>query len=269
MSEDDKKPDVTDEVPTLPTKAEPAAETSDKEPTQRKPQGKVIIQSTVVEGDAPAKPSDTTVDAIAPAGARGVTKTLPSSSIDDDKTREYVKPTKTAGVDDKTVVNPRPKASPKAAPTKESGPPWILIGAVLVAAAVAGTFIVLSLREREEDATSDTTATPKKSAAASTQASADASAAAPTATTTTTDTTATSTPTSTPTSTASTKPTSTATGTTTTTPSAVPSGLPSWIPTSLPTTFPTALPSGFPSTFPFPTATAPSSTATAKPSATK
>ncbi len=262
MAADKQNPGSTDEVPTLPKKTEVSAHEPESPavgnmdgPTLRREDGKVIVKKTLL-----TEAGSATASGAAPAGAAPVGRTLPSI---DEKTKVYKKPGQTQAVDDKTVVNPRAPAAPQA---QDGGTSWLLIAAVLIAAGVAVTFIVLSLRERGEAASAEAPSK-RSSAAASTAATNTATTA--TAAPTPADPTKpveTSRPSDPP---APTKPngspasSSTPTATPTGLPTGIPSGLPSWIPTSLPTTIPTALPTGFPSAFPFPTA--PKPTATAKP----
>jgi hypothetical protein len=260
MAADKQNPGSTDEIPTLPKKTDVSAHESPElgnmdGPTLRREDGKVIVKKTLLtDAGAAASPGATA------AGAAPVGRTLPSI---DEKTKVYKKPGQTVAADDKTVVNPRPVAAPKA---QEGGTSWLLIGAVLVAAGVAVTFIVLSLRERGDAATAEG---PSKRGSAAASVTATAGTTAAPAVTSAADPTKpveTAKPSDPP---APPKPggmpasSSTPTAAPTTLPTGIPSGLPSWIPTALPTTIPTALPTAFPSGFPFPTA--PKPTATAKP----
>lgn len=233
------KPDVTDEIPTLPKRAAP--EVNLDGPTLRRETGKVIVKTQ----------TGATQTGVTEAGAGPVGKTLPSG---EEKTKVYDRATRATGTTEKTVVNPRPAKA--ASPVAAGGPPFFLIAAIVVAAGVAITFVVLSLQERREDAEAEplrprSTATVTSSASlppASATATPTATAVAPTS-----DVADPSRPTGPgprPTASGSAAPTSSAPGR----PDipGMPSGLPSWIPTSLPTAIPTSLPTALPSGFPFP-----------------
>jgi hypothetical protein len=272
MSDDEpKRPDVTDELPTLRELDKPVA--SDAVPTPHRPDGKVIPGGAAADDQRPAAKTEagSTEDEpppgpLVPLAGTPISRTLPSVD-ESDIAVTAPRTAKPTAVDpgaepERATVVTRPQSPSQA----DGGPSTTMLVIVGLAIAVLGGGAFMFLRYRSEAAQRDDAVRTVLKTAATAEATsaptATEAAAAPTGTPAATDAPV-PTPTVTDAATATPRPTG---GTATTKPSSSstypgvppaiwPSGTPSWVPTAVPTVIPSTFPTGLPTTFPFPTST--------------
>ena len=272
MSDDaPKRPDVTDELPTLRELDKP--ETSDAAPTPHRPDGKVILAGAAAEQQKAAAKTEPGTDGAAlpeplvPLAGTPIGRTLPSVDESDIAVTapRAAKP---------TAIEPAPEPQRATIVTRPQAPSdpgggvsttMVIVVGLALAGLGGGAFMVLRYRSagaRGDEELCQVMKTAEPTARTAAPAPSETSGAPPLIPANTGDfpvpvppDTATSPSTGSGGTTAPPKPSSSSGGYPGVPPPIWPSSTPSWVPTAIPTVIPSALPPGLPTTFPFPTST--------------